>query len=79
MERLSDRAAILMDDGQRERHIAEQWVQEYPAFRMETIPTEQGAIILRNYSPDMLLNPNGNATPFQTDLQTNAMTAKQYQ
>lgn len=51
-DKMSKRAAILMDDGRREKRIAIQWVREYPEFWMEEIPTERDAIILRNYKPE---------------------------
>lgn len=50
--RLSPQAVVFLDDTNRndERQILKRWAQEFPAFRHEPKPTEQGCVILRKES-----------------------------
>jgi predicted O-methyltransferase YrrM len=49
IERLSDNAVIVLDDGIRrdEQRIVQQWLQAFAGFELETLPTEKVTFVLR--------------------------------
>lgn len=52
-DRLSPRATILLDDGDRpdEREIVQRWQNQWPQWRGELLPLEKGAFVLRREQP----------------------------
>ncbi len=46
---LSDRAVVVLDDANRpsEQQTLQRWVQEFPGWRVEMVPTEKGTAIMR--------------------------------
>ena len=47
MPYLNDGAVILMDDGHREKWMAEKWMQEFDGIEMEFFNTAKGTILLK--------------------------------
>ena len=49
VRKLSPRAAILLDDCNREdeRRVVEIWLKEFPGFEAERLPGEKGTVVLR--------------------------------